>query len=297
MENSKIAWTDHTFNPWWGCHKISPACKLCYADTFARRLGKSLWGPTADRPVASDAYWNQPIKWNAAAAKTGQRARVFCASMADVFEVRAELVEPRQRLARLIEATPHLDWLLLTKRTKVMANMARWEMGWTGAWPDNVWAGTTVENQETANERIPHLLQVPARVRFLSVEPLLEAVQLETIPANLPSSAKRDIWDYFNALAGHGSDPQTGPGEDVVYPRLSWVIVGGESGHGARPFDLAWARSLRDQCKDAGVPFFMKQAGANAVDAGQRFVTKDRAGADPAEWPEDLRVQEFPASR
>lgn len=291
MENSKISWTHHTFNPWWGCDKISAACRSCYAETFAKRLGKSLWGPTKDRPVASDSYWRQPLAWNKKAAESGQRARVFCASMADVFEAREDLITPRQRLARLIEATPHLDWLLLTKRAKVMANMARWEMGWEGAWPANVWAGCTVESQAMANERIPHLLQVPARVRFLSCEPLLESVQLETIPANLPSSARRDIWDYFNALAGHGSDPQVGPGDAVIYPRLSWVICGGESGHHARPFDLAWARSLRDQCKEAGVPFFMKQVGANPVGCSR---TKDKAGADPAEWPEDLRVQEFP---
>lgn len=289
MENSKISWTHHTFNPWWGCDKISAACRSCYAEAFAKRLGKSLWGPTKDRPVASDSYWRQPLAWDKKAAESGQRARVFCASMADVFEAREDLIAPRQRLARLIEATPHLDWLLLTKRAKVMASMARWEMGWEGAWPSNVWAGCTVEAM--ADERIQHLLQVPARVRFLSCEPMLEEIDATCIPANLPPLSGPGCSDYLNPLAGRGYDPQSGEFLEDTFPRISWVICGGESGHHARPFDLAWARSLRDQCKEAGTAFFMKQVGANPVGCPR---TKDKAGADPAEWPEDLRVQEFP---
>lgn len=291
MENSKIAWTDHTFNPWWGCHKISPACKLCYADTFARRLGKSLWGPTADRPVASDAYWNQPIKWNAAAAKTGQRARVFCASMADVFEVRAELVEPRQRLARLIEATPHLDWLLLTKRTKVMANMARWEMGWTGAWPDNVWAGTTVENQETAHERIPHLLQVPARVRFLSVEPLLEAVDLDPAVCDRCGIILKDIDtsdDGTLVCTECGREAAFGawldPCADARQGGINWVIIGSESGPKARPMKPEWARAIVDDCLSASVAVFVKQIATE----------HDKKGTDGSRWPPGNWPQQFP---
>ena len=125
---SKIEWTDHTFNPWWGCEKVSPGCAHCYADAFAKRLGHGttrpkLWGPGSERKVASEAMWREPIKWNRSAEKAGKRARVFCASMADVFEDRPDLLVPRARLFRLVAATPHLDWLLLTKRPENAARL------------------------------------------------------------------------------------------------------------------------------------------------------------------------------
>ncbi len=137
-QNSKIEWTHHTFNPWWGCVKVSPACKNCYAQAWANRLGMNLWGGKATRRFFSDQHWKEPLKWNRDAEVSGERHRVFCASMADVFERRAELNQWRERLWRLIEQTPFLDWLLLTKRPESVAIYAPWKK----LWPDNVWLGT-----------------------------------------------------------------------------------------------------------------------------------------------------------
>src|SRR5688572_9500335 len=167
-KDSKIEWTHHTFNPWWGCTKVSPGCKHCYAESWARRTGREIWGPRADRRELSEAYWRQQLAWNAVARRSGKRTRLFCASMADVFEDRRDLDGKRDRLWPLIEATPDLDWLLLTKRPQNMRRLAPWK-----AWPRNVWAGTTAENQKWAQKRIPELLEVPAVVHFISAEPLL----------------------------------------------------------------------------------------------------------------------------
>jgi protein gp37 len=172
--NTGIAWTDHTFNPWWGCQRVSPGCEHCYAETFDHRLGGKHWGPQAERRFFGDAHWNEPRKWNKAAREAGVRKRVFCASMADVFEARDDLNGERLRLWQLIEETPWLDWQLLTKRPENVAKIL------TARWLENprpnVWIGTTVEDQKRADERVPELLKVPAAVRFLSVEPLLERV-------------------------------------------------------------------------------------------------------------------------
>lgn len=252
-ENSKIEWTHHTFNPWRGCVKVSAGCTHCYAEKQALRnpavLG--IWGADGTRVVASESMWKEPLRWNREAAEAGERRRVFCASMADVFEDRPDLHAPRARLFRLIDATPHLDWLLLTKRPENMriraieAARLAFDGGptWKDAWPANVWAGTSVENQEAADRRIPHLLEVPAAVRFLSCEPLLGAVDI------LPYVAAHDPGDEsYYALP-----PSARP--------LHWVIVGGESGPGARPMHPDWARGLRDQCQTAHVPHFFKQWG------------------------------------
>src|SRR5690242_21545143 len=174
-KNSKIEWTHHTFNPWWGCTKLSPACKHCYAETWAKRVGQEVWGPRATRRYFSDEHWKSPLKWNVEAAKSGHRLRVFCASMADVFEDRRELIPWRERLWPLIEKTEHLDWLLLTKRPDMVGHSTPWGSNW----PNNVWLGTTAENQFWAKKRIPALAANPAKVRFLSCEPLLGALDLE----------------------------------------------------------------------------------------------------------------------
>jgi protein gp37 len=222
---SKIEWTDYTFNPWWGCARVSPACLNCYAETFAHRLGMDLWGKRADRRFFGDKHWNEPLRWDRRAAREGVRRRVFCASMADVFEDNEALEAERLRLWSLIDETPHLDWLLLTKRPENITSMV--PLGWMhGEWPRRVWAGTTVEDQRRAAERLPHLAMAPAAIRFVSAEPLLEAVDLR--------------------LAEHG---------------VSWLIGGGESGHGARPVHPDWARSLRDQAVEAGAAFLWKQWG------------------------------------
>ena len=220
--NSAIEWTGHTFNPWWGCTKVSPACDHCYAEAWARRTGFDVWGADAPRRRLSDHYWRQPLRWDQDAAQSGQRARVFCASMADVFERNSALDDLRERLWTLVGITPNLDWLLLTKRP----HLARQLTPWANAWPTHVWLGTTVENQFFADHRIPFLLDVPCRYRFLSCEPLLGPVDLSTY------------------IAG-----------------LHWIIAGGESGSSARPTHPDWVRGLRDQCVNAGVAFHFKQWG------------------------------------
>lgn len=265
-QNSKIEWTDHTFNPWWGCAKVSPACKNCYAERLADRFGKGEWTPGGDRPPASEATWATPLKWNRDAASAGVRARVFCASMADVFEDRADLDPLRERLWSLIAATPYLDWLLLTKRPDVMARWAE-----THPWPVNAWAGATVEDQRRADERIPVLLRVPARVRFLSCEPLLGALRL--------------FWDQDatdpriavgNTISTHATGTEPTDDYDIsAESGIHWVIAGGESGPGARPSHPDWLRSLRDQCAAADVPFHFKQWGEFAP-SGDGFGTNVR---------------------
>lgn len=239
-KDSGIQWTDHTFNPWRGCVKVSPACQHCYAETLSKMRGKQIWGKDAPREFAAERYWRDPLKWDAAAKAAGVRARVFCSSLADVCEDRPDLVEPRQRLMRLIRVTQNLDWLLLTKRPGAFTRLFDWERHdhrFAGAWPRNIWVGTTAENQEWADARIPSLLEVPAAVRFVSVEPMLGPVDLS-----------RYLLDIYH--------------EGVMACRgVHWVIVGGESGAGARPMNPAWARAVREQCKAAGAAFHFKQWG------------------------------------
>ena len=298
-QDSKIQWTHHTFNPWRGCTKVSPGCEHCYAETMSKRNPSVLgeWGPNGKRVIAAESYWRQPLAWDRAAAKAWERHRVFCASLADVFEDRKELHRPRLRLFRLIEATPNLDWLLLTKRPEnVMPALKQAAMlddsEFVTAWyfrsrvPHNVWLGVSVEDQQRADERIPLLLQTPAAVRFLSCEPLLGPISLRNVPGlnKLPA---------VHAAEGRG------------HAGIDWVIVGGESGPGSRPFQVEWARSLRDQCKAAGVPFFLKQLGSNPVEPHYQdtrpttmihlpMSLRDKKGGDMAEWPADLRIREFP---
>lgn len=242
-ENSKIEWTDHTFNPWEGCTKVSPGCDNCYAEARDKRFtGGALWGAKAPRRRTSAANWKKPHQWNKQAQAEGRRYRVFCASLADVFDNHASILpEWRADLWHLIHQTPHLDWLLLTKRPQ---NIARFMPNYSHTqrdWP-NVWLGTTVENQTEADRRIPALLAVPAAVRFLSVEPMLG-------PVDIGAPVRTALFDGKIAPIGDGTKP------------LSWVICGGESGPGARPMHPDWARSLRDQCNAAGVAFHFKQWG------------------------------------
>ena len=432
--NTKIQWTDYTFNPWWGCTRVSPGCEHCYAEAFAKRCGVQ-WGVKAERRFFGDKHWAEPLKWNAAAAKLGERRRVFCASMADVFEDRDDLRAERAKLFSLIHTTPHLDWLLLSKRPENMERLA--DARWIHGWPSNVWAGCTVEDQRRADERIPHLLRVPAAVRFLSCEPLLERVDLTGVlevkngseaarERNLSASGvgdasnrqeRRDMERFSTSRETNddglldgardgrrdegarpgsstgmeaparrdpkrddgeshrresleqravesrtrdvlGADGSFSPGaeardtdrraqserqadercgggdsdssvawraaqidreglrsersnnqQDRPRPALDWIIIGGESGPGARPFDLAWARSIVEQCKAAGVACFVKQLGARpreyvpppgAPDDGGDLITlrlRDRKGGDISEFPPELRVREWPEAR
>lgn len=364
-ENSKIEWTTHTFNPWRGCTKVAAGCAHCYADKQAKRNPSTLgiWGNDGTRVLASDAMWREPIKWNKAAAcdcharqdlgerhlqscPQSNRPRVFCASMADVFEdwkgeirnhagrvlhrcsaghilpldsVRVNGIEcdagctllahpltmddARSDLFKLIDDTPNLDWLLLTKRPQNIRRFAydAWTEKVSGhisqnegdgrRWKPrkNVWLGTSIATQEDADRNIPELLKCRdlSPVLFLSCEPLLGPVELMYPPSLFPNGPQMCCNGRDCGCQGMPIDPWP-----WFYPkdnRIDWVIAGGESGPHARPMHPAWARSLRDQCKLAGVPFHFKQWG-EWVENGANIpvVENSRWGAvSPAgEWIE-----------
>jgi protein gp37 len=248
-EATAISWCDSTFNPWVGCTKLSLACDHCYAERLMdHRLHRVQWGPGQPRQRTSAANWRQPLLWEreheAFMLAHGRRRRVFCASLADVFDNEVP-PEWRADLFGLIQATPHLDWQLLTKRIgnawKMMADACGWSMASLKLPLPNVWLGATICNQAEADRDIPKLLAVPARVRFLSIEPMLGPIDLFAVPR-----------PRFDAMPG---------AELHVLPNLDWVICGGESGPQARPMHPDWVRSLRDQCAAAGVPFHVKQWG------------------------------------
>lgn len=277
-ENSKISWTDHTFNPWWGCVKVSPACDHCYAESFSKRVGENVWGTDAPRRLFGDKHWNEPLKWNKTAlADFGRPARVFCASMADVFEDRDELITHRGRLFGLIKQTPNLLWNLLTKRNTEIKHYAPHlkEFG-------NVRIGVTVENQ-TYDHRIVE------GVSWISAEPLLGPLNLENF--------------------GVCPDWRDGTADEMLR-KIEWVIVGGESGAGARLMELEWAVDLIRQCKEAGVAVHFKQLGdvlAQKLGVANRYYDTGKIGKDGKPvlkrdvsgkhrdfWPAELQIQEFP---
>ena len=256
-DKTGIEWTDHTFNPWWGCSRVSPACRFCYADRDAKRYGHEVWRRHGPRRMLSEANWQRPLKWNRDAERAGAPTKVFCASMADVFEDHPDVGEARKRLWDLIEATPWLTWQLLTKRPENVGRMAPWRDNW----PAHVWLGTSVENQRYADERIPVLLESGAATLFLSCEPLLGPVDLG-MGTDHSGHARDHIIDSW------GWDCLDCSTEEIVVswtvpdgPRISWVIAGGESGPKARLSHPDWFRSLRDQCARARVPFLFKQFG------------------------------------
>lgn len=276
-KDSSIEWTHHTFNSWWGCQKVSPGCEHCYAETLSSRFGHGVWGPakTTPRREFGEKHWAEPLAWNAAAAAAGERRRVFCASMADVFEDHPQLDYWRMRLWDLIEATPHLDWLLLTKRPENIRGML--PALWVHDPMPNIWFGTSCEDQRRADERTSELLKVPAKIRFLSCEPLLGPITLfDTSEGVLRGPA---------VIVSGGMTPGTPDslpeGYDDSYSGIDWVITGSESGPGARPCDIAWVRSLRDQCVDTGVAFFWKQ---DAV-KGHKVPTPELDGKRWIEFP------------
>jgi protein gp37 len=289
-ERSAIEWTDATFNPWWGCTEISPACDHCYARTWAHRLGYP-WGLGAPRREFGDAHWREPYKWaRTLPAKLGRRPRVFCASMADVLDKDAP-AGARERLWALIVGTPELDWLILTKRIgNARTMMTPWfesPSNPRGELPPNVWLGATIANQEEADRDIPKLLDTPARVRFLSMEPLLGPVRLSQSWCDYLVG-----WETVSERDRRGDEVPL----QAQTNRIDWVIVGGESGANARPFTLGYAKELVAQCRAVGVPVFVKQVGARPVNReGERcpHITHKK-GADMAEWPDVLQVREFP---
>jgi protein gp37 len=300
VANSKIEWTDHTFSPWLGCEKISPACTNCYAESWAKRTGHpELW--QGQRRRTSVANWRNPIKWNAAAKEAGRRDRVFCASLADVFDNQVP-AEWRADLWNLIHATPHLDWLLLTKRIGNVKSMIPW-YSYRGSvtptyWsPNNVWIGATVANQEEAERDIPKLLEIQAKVRFLSCEPLLGPIKLWWLDEDKCALRGPGVVVSGGRTASTPHDPPEG--YDDSYPGIDWVIVGGESGPNARSMTLGWAKEIVRDCKAVGVPVFMKQLGSKPVNReGVLHPINDRKGALVAlDWPESLRVREFPEAR
>lgn len=316
MENSAIEWTDHTFNPWQGCTKVSDGCKNCYAEQLVdKRWGKVKWGPGGTRIRTSADNWKQPLKWNReklvecgdcgfrrpyhqthdfCSKCDGEslievRARVFCASLADIFEDKADQREEmdawRAELWALIEATPNLDWLLLTKRPENVAKMMpkRWgcdpELGIFDdptLMPPHIQIGTSPENQNEADKRVPELLKIPARVRFLSCEPLLGPINLMSLPSGDP---KYPLLNAFDGMTRRIVVPGSfcdicSYDEDTYYEQknrgIHWVIVGGESGANARPMHPDWARHLRDQCVAHKVAYFFKQWG-ESLPRGQCF--------------------------
>lgn len=224
---SRIEWTDHTFNPWVGCTNVSPGCDHCYAEAWSKRSGQVKWGNNP-RKRTTEAYWKQPSKWSAAAAafraEHGRQQRVFCASLADVFDNQAE-PSWRADLFNLIRDNRQLDWLLLTKRPQNIAKML--PPGWGDGGYPNVWLGMTAEDQARFDQRWRHLAAIPAVVRFVSYEPAIG-------PLRLPSAG----------------------------PQPDWLISGGESGPGARPLDPRWVRNILDDCDRHGVAGFHKQWGA-----------------------------------
>jgi protein gp37 len=349
MAESTIEWTRYTFNPWVGCTKVADGCTHCYAESYAKRTGMAKWGPGGTRTKTTDDYWRQPLKWNAAAEKAGVRARVFCASLADVFEewdgpivnrkgdrlftyvdVNASaldgsqgttMADLRRDLFDLIDKTPWLDWLLLTKRPENIWRL--WEPTEARPLPDfsvglkdsphpqyrpNVWLMTSIATQADADRNVPLLLKCRELVPVLglSAEPLLGELNL-----------RRHFAHSIHCVQAHPG------GAECRCPRIDWVIVGGESGAGARPCDIAWIRSIIGQCKSAGVPCFVKQLGASIEVAndsssewprdgdewiydadtpshyqGESILIRlsDKKGGDPAEWPEDLRVRQYPVT-
>ena len=219
---TKIEWCDHTFNPWYGCTKVSPGCDHCYAENITKRFKMAGWGPDANRVIAKDEKWQEPLDWDRKAWQAGESRRVFCASMSDVFDNQGTR-DARDRLWETIKATPNLDWLLLTKRPQ---NIQRYL---PQGYPDdftNVWLGVSAENQTEWNRRLPILMETPATIHFVSYEPALGPIDF--------------MWTRV---------------------RPDWVIAGGESGPGARALDPLWIKNVKRQCDYEGIAFFMKQWG------------------------------------
>lgn len=341
-EQTKIAWTDHTFNPWIGCTPVATGCQHCYAEAdFDKRRHKAKWGPQGTRLLTSPAYWKQPRRWQREAKAAGVRRRVFCGSLCDVFEdfegwlldrrgdicvhndrigtegyhssdVQMSLDDVRGDLFRLIDQTPDLDWLLLTKRPENIRQMWQTVYGDSyarncddeslGGHPrnfrKNVWLGCSASTQEDLDAAVPHLLKCRdlAPVLFLSLEPLVGPIDLEVIAERYGREV--GCCDSLSCEWCAG----TGLARTLD---IDWVIVGGESGKGARSCDIAWIRFIVQQCKAGNSLCFVKQFGAYVIEDNpgggttgafpkRRVVLRDPKGGDPDEWPEETQVREFP---
>jgi protein gp37 len=333
-ENTKIQWAHHSWSPWRGCTKVSEGCANCYAAAGSKRNPKTLgiWGPDGTRVVAAEDSWEQVRRWDRKAKEAGERHRVF-PSLCDPFEnwdgrmhhsngdalavyrptngvlnVRpyaddagpncrwATMSDVRASFFRLIDETPNLDWLLLTKRPENIARMmppcegtVNADFNYHPRCMKNVWLGTSCENQEQARKRLSELLKVPAAVHWVSAEPLLEDVDF--------SSWLLSDYDRYCI------DNRFGVPANASRAKINWLVVGGESGHGARACAVDWIYSIIGQCKAVGVPIFVKQIGSKPVaifdgPSGPHLRPcrrlMDSKGGDWDEWSEDLRIREFP---
>lgn len=305
-KDSKVGWTHHTFNGWWGCVEVSEACRRCYAKTWAKRTGWDVWGHGSPRRFFGEAHWREPLAWDRAAAEAGERHRVFAFSMGDWAEDHEELDPWRAKLWDLIRATPNLDWLLLTKRANRIARLL--PEGWGDGWP-NVWMGVTCESPDELWRVDDLVATVPAVVRFVSYEPAIAPVDfrpwLRCPGIHLGGVGIEGEWSgcrfgsRMDTLGLPGSDCPTCMGRGRG---LDWIIVGGESGAGARRMDHRWASSVLEETRRTNTAVFVKQLGeAWARDWcwGGKLVSAwgDPKGEDPTYWPQNLRVREFPTPR
>lgn len=291
MGKTTIEWTStqcpdgtytpgYTHNLWWGCTKVSSGCKHCYAETWSKRSGEDYWGPTAPRRFFKDAHYRQPLAWNRAAERAGERHRVFCGSMMDLFEQHQDLaMAARMKFRRdelfcnIIPGTMNnLDWLLLTKRLENVLETV--PPAWHQHWPSNVWLGFSASTQAEFLTGLAEMwnivneLAVLPPVIFVSLEPLISEVHIF------------DTDTYARGL-------------------LDFVIVGGESGKGARPMHPDWVRRVRDDCEGAGAFYFLKQWGEwlptdqyqfADIEIGYNDLSKDRMIAASKVSPGFLRV-------
>lgn len=271
-----ISWTSATWNPWQGCHKVSPGCRSCYMYQEKERYGQD--PGTIIR--SKDPTFYAPLKWTL--EKVGAPYRVFTCSWSDFFIPEAD--PWREEAWDIIRKTPWLIYQILSKRPeRIQASLPD---DWANGWP-NVWLGVSVENQSTADARIPWLLRTPAARRFVSYEPALAPVDFRAITCK----SKGRIIETIDALLGHGMHYTGALGSCA---KLDWIICGGESGPQSRPCELRWLYDTVDVCREWGVACWVKQLGSQPRGWSGLAQVKDRKGANPEEWPEALRVQQFP---
>lgn len=275
-DKTGISWSNATWNPWHGCAKVSAGCKNCYMFREKKQYGQD---PTL--VVRSKTKFDDPLKW----VSRGKAPKYcFTCSWSDFFIAQAD--PWRSEAWEIIRQTPEITYQILTKRPERIANHLPDD--WRDGYP-NVWLGVSCENQATANERIPLLLKVAASVRFVSAEPLLGPISFGDIPTGKGTGDEWDPVITMDALSR----------ASVFAPHVNWVIVGGESGPGARPCDINWIRDIVKQCKTAEVPVFVKQLGGKPLfpsDYLNTYKLVDKMGGDIAEFPSDLKVREFPAA-
>lgn len=264
-KDTAIGWCDATFNPWWGCTRVSPGCERCYAETFAKRVGQDIWGPTKGRRFFGEKHWNEPIHWDAKARREGRRLKVFCASMADICEDHEQLEPWRTRLIELVKHTRNIDWLFLTKRPENYLKM--FGDGFFRSNP-HVWPGFTAENQEQLDKRVGHVVRIPGKGRkWISAEPLLSRLDVRSHLRR--TEHVRENGSVGKIIARH-------------IDGIVWVVVGGESGCEFRDPGVEHLISVVDQCKATVVACYVKQ------DAGR---LPGQQGRIPDEY---WSVKEFP---